>query len=99
MATTIIPAADFGTDRAPKGQAYLYVEAGGPQMLPVRYIRQDWWVVTGPEGSEIGRLSWACTPQTPLYFFDSPSERQTELERQAKLRQDFIERMQQRYRG
>jgi hypothetical protein len=47
----------------PATQAYLWVERGDGDLLPVTGIRSDWWIVTG-------YCSWCCTPGTILHVLD-----------------------------
>lgn len=60
-ATKTITAKEWNTSV----QAYLWTDAGHGRLLPVRYIRPDWWIVTGLQHCT---NSWCCHPGTILYI-------------------------------
>ena len=49
----------------PNRAAWLWVEIGEGELVPVRYIRADWWIVTGRGWAT---LSYCCHPGTKLYI-------------------------------
>lgn len=55
-----IEAKDWDGKRA----AWLWEETGDGSLAPVRYIRSDWWIVTG---TGVCQNSWCCHPGTTLY--------------------------------
>ncbi len=54
--------ANFNPNGEPR---YLYVEAGGPQFLRIKWVDSRLWVHT--EGNGGFGCSWCCCGDTPIY--------------------------------
>jgi hypothetical protein len=56
---------DYPAIKKEWGEAYLYVQTGGDQMVRIRYVDADYWAHTDGNGG-FGS-SWCCHAGTPVY--------------------------------
>lgn len=75
-------------NKNPTRAAWLWVETGEGQLLPVRHIRADWWIVTGTGWAT---NSWCCHPGTRLYI-GTPEEAKGQ---ESVLQSDLAKRREQ----